>query len=69
MPKNATTAREVVDGILPRLQIQNSIPSDARQALIDYFDGETDFKDPIVLETKVRGAVALALQLPEVQVH
>jgi uncharacterized protein (DUF1800 family) len=69
VPKNATTASEVVDGILHRLQIQNSIPSDARQALIDYFDGETDFKDPIVLETKVRGAVALALQLPEVQVH
>ena len=69
VPKNATTASEVVDGILHRLQIQDSIPSDARQVLIDYFDGETDFKDPVVLETKVRGAVALALQLPEVHVH
>jgi uncharacterized protein (DUF1800 family) len=69
VPKNASTASEVVDGILHRLQIQDSIPSDARQVLIDYFDGETDFKDPVVLETKVRGAVALALQLPEVHVH
>ena len=69
MPKTATSAAEVVDAILKRLQIQTAVPVDARAALITYLDGETDFRDPVVLDTKVRGAVALILQMPEVQVH
>ena len=69
VPKTATSAAEVVDAILKRLQIQNAVPVDARTALIDYLDDETDFRDPVVLDTKVRGAVALILQMPEVQVH
>jgi len=69
VPKTATSAAEVVDAILKRLQIQHAVPADARAALITYLDGETDFRDPVVLDTKVRGAVALILQMPEVQVH
>ena len=69
LPKNATSADQVVDEILGRLQIANAMPADSRQALIDYFEGATDFEDEEVLERKVRGAVALILQLPEFQVH
>ena len=69
VPKTATTATEVVDAILKRLQIQHAVPTEARTALIDYFEGETDFRDPVVLDTKVRGAVTLILQMPEVQIH
>ncbi|MFP6663190.1 MAG: DUF1800 domain-containing protein [Deltaproteobacteria bacterium] len=69
IPKNASTADEVVDSLLARLQIQHAVPAAARQALVDYFAGATDFKDEEVLEKKVRGAVALALQLPEFQIH
>ena len=69
VPRDATTADEVVDALLARLQIQHAVPGDARQALVDYFEGATDFKSEEVLEKKVRGAVALALQLPEFQIH
>jgi hypothetical protein len=45
------------------------VPAAARQAIVDYFEGATNFLDPAVLEQKVRGAVMLALSLPEFQVH
>jgi hypothetical protein len=41
----------------------------SRQALIDYLEGATDFRDTTVLETKVRGLIVLLLTLPEFQVH
>lgn len=69
VPKNASSPDEVVDALLDRLQITAAIPADARQSLIDYFEGATDFTDEEVLERKVRGAIALTLQLPEFQIH
>ncbi|MEO2169611.1 MAG: DUF1800 domain-containing protein [bacterium] len=69
VPKGATTADEVVDALLARLQIQQAVPTDARQALVDYFEGMTDFNDTTVLEKKIRGAIALALQYPEFNIH
>ena len=45
------------------------MPAGARQALIDYFEGATNFYDPTVVEKKVRGAIALMLDLPEFQIH
>jgi len=69
IPKNATTEDEVVDEILGRLGIAGTTPAGTRQALIDYFEGQNDFENPAVVETKVRGAIALALQLPEASLH
>jgi len=69
VPKLAPSPAGVVDGILDRLGIATHVPAGARQALVDYFGGATDFTDPTVLEQKVRGAVALALALPEFHVH
>jgi hypothetical protein len=40
-----------------------------RATLVDYFEGATDFRDPEVLERKVRGAVVLMLGLPEFHIH
>ena len=67
--RSATTAGQVVDGLLAALGIAAQVPSDARQVLIDYFGGATNFYDPMVIEQKVRGAIALMLDLPEFQVH
>lgn len=69
IPKNATTEEEVVDEILSRLGIAGRTPAGTKQALIDYFEGQTNFDDDTVVETKVRGAIALALQLPEANIH
>jgi hypothetical protein len=67
--RTSQNASEVVDQILASLGVGAEVPSGARQALIDYFEGATDFLDPTVLEQKVRGAVMVALSLPEFQVH
>jgi uncharacterized protein (DUF1800 family) len=67
--RSATTADAVVDELLGKLGIAAQVPADARQALIDYFGGATNFYDPTVVEQKVRGAIALMLDLPEFQVH
>ncbi len=69
IPKDATTEEEVVDEILSRLGVAGKTPAGTRQALIDYFEGQNDFDDDDVVETKVRGAIALALQLPESNIH
>jgi uncharacterized protein (DUF1800 family) len=62
-------ATDVTDQILAKLGVSAHVPAEARQALIDYFEGATNFLDPNVLEQKVRGAIMLALSLPEFQVH
>jgi uncharacterized protein (DUF1800 family) len=67
--RSATSADQVVDELLAKLQIAAYVPADARQALIDYFGGATNFYDPTVVEQKVRGAIALMLDLPEFQIH
>ncbi len=67
VPTGASSAAEVVDEILRRLCVMNSIPAASRTALIDSFEGEADFESLDVLERKVRGVAALALQLPETQ--
>ncbi len=69
IPKNATTEAEVVDEILSRLGIAGTTPNGTRQALIDYFEGQTNFELESTVETKVRGAIALALQIPESNIH
>jgi uncharacterized protein DUF1800 len=66
---DATSASQVVDQLIALFHVQNAIPPGARQALIDYFEGATDFHDSTVVEKKVRGAVALLLQLPELNIH
>ena len=63
------TATEVTDQILAKLGVTDYVPAAAYQALVDYFEGATNFLDPDTLERKVRGAVMLALSLPEFQVH
>ena len=67
--RSATSADQVVDELLATLGIAAQVPPDARQALIDYFGGATNFYDPTVIEQKVRGAIALMLDLPEFQIH
>jgi uncharacterized protein (DUF1800 family) len=67
--RSATDAGVVVDALLGMLGIAAQVPTEARQALVDYFEGATDFYDQTVVETKVRGAIALMLDLPEFQVH
>lgn len=64
-----TSAAAVTDQLLGRLGIASHVPPGARQAIIDYFEGATDFTNSTVLEKKVRGAVVLALALPEFQIH
>jgi uncharacterized protein (DUF1800 family) len=65
----ATSAAEVTDELLGKLGIASRVPADARQAIVDYFEGATNFLDEEVLERKVRGAVVLALGLPEFHIH
>src|SRR5262245_48934183 len=67
--RTSTDAGEVVDQILGRLGVAAYVPAGARQELIDYFEGATNFFDLDTLERKVRGAVVLALSLPEFQLH
>ncbi len=67
--RSATSAGPVVDDLLATLGIAAQVPADARQALVDYFAGATNFYDQAVVETKVRGAIALMLDLPEFQIH
>jgi uncharacterized protein (DUF1800 family) len=67
--RSATSADQVVDELLGKLGIAAYVPPDARQALIDYFGGATNFYDPTVIEQKVRSAIALMLDLPEFQIH
>jgi len=65
----ATSADSVVDALLAALAIASRVPGPVRQELIDYFEGATNFLDPVVIEKKVRGAITLMLQLPEFQLH
>ncbi len=67
--RSATSADPVVDELLAKLGIAAQVPPDARQALVDYFGGATNFYDQTVVEQKVRSAIALMLDLPEFQVH
>jgi hypothetical protein len=67
--RNSVDAADVADQILAKLAVTQYVTPGARQALIDYFEGATNFLDPTVLEQKVRGAVMLALSFPEFQVH
>ena len=67
--RSATDAGQVVDELLGKLGIAAQVPPDARQALVDYFEGATNFFDTTVIEKKVRGAIALMLDLPEFQIH
>ena len=67
--RTSTDAGDVVDQILEKLGMTAYVPAGARQALIDYFEGATNFLDVDTLERKVRGAVMLALSFPEFQVH
>jgi hypothetical protein len=66
---NLTDAGAVVDAFLARLGIASRVPTSVRQELVAYFGGATNFNDETVLEKKVRGAIALMLDLPEFQVH
>jgi uncharacterized protein (DUF1800 family) len=65
----ATDAGAVVDALLDRLGVSAHVPAGVRATLVDYFEGATDFRDPEVLERKVRGAVVLMLGLPEFHIH
>jgi uncharacterized protein (DUF1800 family) len=67
--RSSVDAGDVVDQILARLGVTAYLPTGARQALVDYFEGATNFYDVDTLERKVRGAVMLALSLPEFQLH
>jgi uncharacterized protein (DUF1800 family) len=63
----ATTPGPVIDGLLSQLGIASHVPPAVRQELITYFG--TDFSNPLVVEAKVRGVVALILALPEFNIH
>ncbi len=62
-------AGAVVDQLTGLLGITARVPAGARQAVVEYFEGATNFADPVVLEKKVRGAIVLLLSMPEFQVH
>src|SRR2546426_953670 len=64
-----SSAGAVVDSLLGHLGIASRVPSGVHQKLIDYFGGATNFTDPTVVEKKVRGAIALMLELPEFHIH
>ena len=66
------TVEGVVDGLLARLGIADYVPAGARQALVDYmndYPGTVDLTDETYVETKVRGVIALMLELPEFNIH
>jgi uncharacterized protein (DUF1800 family) len=69
---DATDAGQVVDELLAKLGIASRVPEGARQALVDYLNTPAppaSFGDPEVIEKKVRGVIALMLQLPEFHIH
>lgn len=69
---DATSADQVVDELLALFGIEARVPVGARQALIDYVNDPAppvSFKDVAVMEKKVRGVIALILQLPEFHIH
>lgn len=69
---DATSADQVVDELLGVFGIAARVPAGARQALIDYLNDPAppvSFSDPTVIEKKVRGVIALILQLPEFHIH
>jgi uncharacterized protein (DUF1800 family) len=69
---DATSADQVVDELLGVFGVAARVPAGARQALIDYLNDPTppsSFSDPTVIERKVRGVIALILQLPEFHIH
>lgn len=66
------TVEDVVDGLLVRLGIADDVPAGARQALVDYMNdyaGTVSLADETYVETKVRGVIALMLELPEFNIH
>ena len=66
------TIGDVVDGLLERLGIASYVPAGVRSDLIAYMNdyaGAVDLKDETYVETKVRGVIALILELPEFNVH
>jgi hypothetical protein len=69
VPPGTSDPASTVDRILALLGMTAKTPPAARQALIDHFGGAPNVLDPVVLETKVRGAVMLALALPGFHVH
>jgi len=66
---SGASAAAVVDDLLGHLGIVTRVPPGVRQKLIDYFGGATNFTDTTVIERKVRGAIALMLELPEFHIH
>ena len=69
---DATSAAEVVDDLLGVFGIATRVPAGARQALVDYLNDPApppSFSDATVIEKKVRGLIALILQLPEFHIH
>jgi uncharacterized protein (DUF1800 family) len=69
---DAADAGAVVDELLTVFGIAAKVPAGARQALIDYLNDPAppvSFSDPTVIEKKVRGVIALILQLPEFHIH
>ncbi len=74
--EDAPDVEAVVDGLLARLGIAAApagpTPAGTRQALIAYMNDwptAPDLRDPTCQETKVRGLVALLLELPEFHLH
>ena len=68
------TIPETVDGLLARLGIQDYVPDGTRTALIAYMNnwdgpGEASLENDDYVETKVRGVIALMLELPEFNIH
>ena len=69
---DATSADQVVDELLGVFGIAARVPAGTRQALVDYLNDPAppvSFSDPTVIERKVRGVIALILQLPEFHIH
>lgn len=69
---DAPDAAAVVDELLGVFGIAARVPAGARQELIDYLNDPAppvSFSDTTVIEKKVRGVIALILQLPEFHIH
>jgi uncharacterized protein (DUF1800 family) len=69
---DAAGADQVVDDLLAVFGVAARVPAGTRQALIDYVNDPAppvSFKDTTVQEKKVRGLIALILQLPELHIH
>ena len=63
----STSAAALVDALLAKLDVAPSAA--ARQALVDYVAGGDGLAPKERIERTLRGAVALALSLPEYQLH